>query len=207
VAGPGHPDGLTPRVSRSSSAARPPAAIFVFTVPATDCPRPTTPHSTRRLPRAARGTLRLPVLYALPWLMLDRLPLSFLAASSRRHQPRSTEALGDDPQLLLFGPSACGPYRPPQAVRLAHCAYDWPYALSSTLNSGGARRSPPKADLQPVSRVAGPSLPWARVWGARPRHRLAACKARQTSSLSSMVGCDGASRAVVALGFGPCRCE
>jgi hypothetical protein len=42
---------------------------------------------------------------------------------------------------------ACGPCRPPQAVRFAHCAYDWPYAPSSTLNSRGARRSPPDANL------------------------------------------------------------
>jgi hypothetical protein len=29
-----------------------------------------------------------------------------IAPSSRRHQPRTTQALGDDPQLLLFGPSS-----------------------------------------------------------------------------------------------------
>jgi hypothetical protein len=67
-----------------------------------------------------------------------------VAASSRRYQPRSTEALGDDPQLLLFGPSS-------PAARIDHLKpfdlrtvrmTDHPHCLqrSTQTTQGGPRR-------------------------------------------------------------------
>ncbi len=61
-----------------------------------------------------------------------------VTASSRRHQPRSTEALGDDPKLLLFGPSS-------PAARIDHLK---PFDLRTVRMTGHThclQRSPRKA--------------------------------------------------------------